>query len=482
MYISDFWQLQLFLGSGLLLGMVLLAIFISRQPQKPENTTSETASGTTDPIGIEPSEQNTENENHQKVLLITPDVTDRHMLLNFIDSWGIQADVCNSAVRGFAELLNAASSGNGYSTVIVDSLNLDMDPIQFSRSLRLDNALHTIHLIHISPGHNSEHEAQLIGAGYSRVLNTPLDKTILFDALHITEAKSLKSNNITRLINHYSSKEDLRQPIDILLATPDLDEQKSLRSILEQDGQRVYSVDSGSQALDALNTHQFDMVIIDFNLSDINGRDVIRLHYYTYLNQEWMPFIALVDEAATEIISECRETGVAAILIRPISEQKLLSTVSDIATSRTGLADNIDNYNRPLHNHNTPTKDNGNPALNIQTIMQLEHLSPNDNFLDQLISEFNHDVSQLLDAIERSIETNRFTEFKDLSHALRDSSCNIGADSLHCLSLRALQINRHNFQKQATQIAEELHVAQSKTEYALHNYVIRRDNSALEKE
>ncbi|MCP4994729.1 MAG: response regulator, partial [Gammaproteobacteria bacterium] len=195
----------------------------------------------------------------------------------------------------------------------------------------------------------------------------------------------------------------------------------------------VYSVDSGSQALDALNTHQFDMVIIDFNLPDIKGRDVIRLHYYTYLNQEWVPFIALVDEAATEVISQCRETGVAAILIRPISEQKLLSTVADIATSKARRADNLDNYNRPLHSHKTATKDNGNQALNIQTIMQLEHLSPSDNFLDQLISEFNRDVSQLLDAIEQSIETNRFTEFKDLSHALRDSSCNIGADSLHRL-------------------------------------------------
>ncbi|MCP3671159.1 MAG: response regulator, partial [Gammaproteobacteria bacterium] len=430
-----------------------MALLLLKQQQKTEKTATNAKHHTTNSINTELAARNIENQKHQKILLITPDATDRHMLLNFIDSWGIQVHVCNSAARGFAELLNTTNRENGYSTVIVDSLNLDMDPTQFSRSLRLDSTLDTIHLIHISPGQNSEYEAQLINAGYSRVVNTPLDKTILFDALHTTESKSPSNNNITHLINHYSSKENLRQPIDILLATPDLDEQKALRNILEHDGQRVYSVNNGSQALDALNTHQFDLVIIEFNMSDINGRDVIRLHYYTYLNQEWVPFVALVGEATAEVISQCRETGVATILVRPVSEQKLLSTIADIATSKAKQADSINNYNHPLHSLNEPTKNGHNQTLNIQTIMQLEHLSPSDDFLDQLISGFNHDVSQLLDAIERSIETNRFTEFKDLSHALRDSSCNIGADSLHRLSLQALQINRHNFQKQATQLA-----------------------------
>ncbi len=482
LYLSDFWHSQIYLGSGFLLGIILMALPISRQLQPRRSTIDAVTPQPTISLDAGSPLQNPEKQQHQKLLLITHDTTDRHLLLNHIDSWGIEVHVCNSTVRAFAELLNAANSGDGYSIVIMDSLNLDMDPLQFSRSLRLDNTLRTIHLMHLSPGQNSEHETKLIDAGYSRILNTPLDKTILFDALHTTKPRSPENNNITQLINHYSSKENSRQPIDILLAASDLDEQKSLRSILEQDGQRVYSVNSGSEALDALNTHQFDMVIIDFNIPDIQGKDIIRLYYYAYLNQDWVPFIALVDEATAEIISQCRETEVDAILTRPIQEQKLLTTVTDIATSRARQADNIDNINHPMHSHNTRVKDNSDQILNIQTLMQLEHFSSSNDFLNQLISKFNTDVSQLLDSIEQSIETNRFAEFKDLSHALRDSSCNIGADLLHRLSLQALQINQRNFQKQAALLAKKLHITQSKTKYALHNYLMRRNISTTKKE
>jgi len=480
LYLSSFWNSQLHLGIGLLLGMVLMARLVSRQQHQHKEQPVTTASNTTTPKT--PIPQDTETENNQKLLLITHDSADRHLLLNYIDSWNIDVHVCSSAVRGFRELLSAVDQGAGYSTVIVDSLNLDMDPDQFARSLLSDSTLCNIKLLHISPGHANEHKTQLINAGYSRILKTPLDKTILFDALHTTKAHSHNSSNITQLINHYSSKENLRQPSDILLATSDKTEQKHFRTVLEQDGQRVYSVENGSQALDALNTHQFDMVIIDFEMPDIKGGDVIRLYYYTYQNQDWVPFIALVDDATQDILSQCRDTEVNAVLVRPIQEHKLLSTVADIASSRAKQAESTDSSKyHTRSSHTDINKDNGR-VLNIQTLTQLEHLSSSNDFLDQLITRFNADMNQLLDTLEHCIEDNLFTEFKDQSHALRDSSCNMGADLLHQLSLQALQINQREFQKQAKQILDELHIAQSKTKYALHNYVMRRNNSATEKE
>lgn len=482
LYMSSFWYSQIYIGTGLLLGIILMTLLISRRLHNSNNTIGTAAPDSNSTQNGEIPLRNTEVHIKQKLLLITHDSTDRHMLLNYITSWEIEVQICNSAIRAFAELLNAADKGTGYSTIIVDSLNLEMDPGQFSRSLRSDDSLRAIHLIHISPGENSGHETQLIDAGYSRVLNTPLDKTILFNALHTTEQKPWEGNNVTQLINYYSNKESSRQPVDILLATPDLIEQDSFRSILEQDGQRVYSVDSGSQTLDALNTHQFDLAIIDFKMPDMDAKDVIRLYYYTNLNQDWVPFITLVDKATPEILSLCREAEVDAILVRPIQKQKLLSTVADVSTAKAKRADNIDNQINPIHSHDSQIKDNRRQVLNIPTLRQLEHLSSNNDFLEQLISNFNGDMSQLLDGIAQAIDNNLFTEFQDLSHALRDSSCNMGANLLYRVSLQALQINQHEFRKQAPLILDELHIAQSKTKYALHNYVEQRDNSATDKE
>ncbi len=472
LYFNDFWQSELSLSIGLLFGMVAMTMLISKHMQRD----------TTKVINTEQPSQNTEHNTGMKILLITQDSIDRHMVLNHIDSWEIPVTICNSSVRAFAELIHAADNGAGYTTVIVDSLNLDMDPSQFSKSLRLENKLSDINLIHISPGQSKEQEAQLLAKGYSKLISIPLDKTMLFDALHSSSTELHGDSNVTKLLSRYAGKANSTQPSDILLAIGNPIEQTLFRSILEKDGQRVYSVNTGSQALDALNTHQFDMVIIDLKMPDIDGKDVIRLYYYTYLNQEWVPFIALVDEATPSALSHCREAEVDAIMVRPVSEQKLLMTVADIAASKTKQIETVHSTPKPIRGSNSINAESNDPILNTHTLRQLEKLSSSEVFLERMISNFHKDMDKTLAGLQRAVANLQFTEFQDFAHALRDTSSNLGAVSLHRLSLMALHINQNEFQQQGNTLLDELHTALEKTMRALREYAIKSGNSATEQE
>lgn len=482
LYWSDYWNSQIPLGVGLLFGLALISIILYRDITKNSSDKGNHNSYSDKSTLMDKHIQSKGIPNNLKLLLITNDNKDRHMLLSYIDSWGINVDTYSSSVRAFAELVNSAENSDGYSTIIVDSLSLDMDPIQFAKYLRSESILSDIHLIYLSPEHTIEQKKQLLNAGYTTLLTTPIDKTILFDALHNSNAQIANDNNITKLIHHYSSKTDHKQTLDILLAACDGHEQKSLRAILENYGQRVYTVGNGSQTLDALNTHQFDLVILDFNMPDIKGKEIIRLYYYTYLNEDWVPFVALVDEATPDILSQCREAEVNAVLVRPIKEDELFITVADIASSKVKLPDNIDCHWLPHHAHKTMIRDCDNQILNTQTLSQLKELSISKDFLNQLTKKFNEDMDILMDGLEQAVHNNRFTIFKELTYALKDSSCNLGADSLHRLSLLALQINQREFQEQAKLLLEELHDTLSKTKYALQNYAIELDNSASKNE
>ncbi len=475
LYLNSYWNSQITLGIGLIFGLLFISLILYREiTNDPANKVINTEG----PAG----HLSRYDHSDLKLLLITNDSKDRHMLLSHIGSWGINVDTYNSSLRAFAELVNHAESDNRYTTVIVDSLNLDMNPIQLAKYIRLDSALSNIHLIHLSPEHSDEHKEQLLAAGYSTLLNTPIDKTILFDVLHSYNTQTTTGKNITRLIHHYSSKTSIKQPLDILLGVCNQVEQEFFRTTLERNGQRVYTVNSGSQTLDALHTHQFDLVILDFKMPDLEGKEIIRLYYYTYLNEDWVPFIALVDEATPEILSQCREADVNAILVRPVGQEELLITVADIASSKTKQDESIDEQMQPPHIHETLIKDDDNQILNTQTLMQLEELSSSNNFLSQLTTRFNQDMEILMEGLEQSINNNCFTDFKDLIYALKDSSCNLGANSLHKLSLLALQINQREFQGQAKLIVDELYETMTKTKYALQHYVTDRDNSASKNE
>ncbi len=473
LYLSSYWNSHLELGVGLISGLTFISLILFREITNNSNNNHIVQEETVKP---------TLKDKHSSlnVLFITNDTHDRHMLLSYIDSWGITIETSNSSLRAFAELANSAESENRFTTVIVDALNLDMDPIQLATYIKLDNALSKIHLIHISPEYSTDHETRLMDAGYSTLLKTPIDKTILFDALHTHNEQLAKGKNITKLISHYASKASFRQPLDILLAIADTTEQQQFRTNLENNGQRVYAVNSGSQTLDALNTHQFDIIILDFNMPDMGGNEIINLYYYTYLNEEWIPFIALVDAASPEVLSQCRDAEVNAILVRPVEENELLITVADIASSRTKRAENIDKHWQPPYIHETQIRDGNDQILNTKTLTQIEQLSSSNNFLEQLAANFNQDMDVLIEGIEKAIDNNCFTDYKDLIYALKDSSCNLGADALHKLSLIALQINQREFQGQATTILEDIKETLSKTKYALHNHALKQKSSATD--
>ncbi len=475
LYLSSYWNTHLELGVGLISGLTVISLILFREITNNYNVNQIVQDDTAEP---------TLKDKHSSlnVLFITNDTQDRHMLLSYIDSWGINIETSNSSLRAFAELANSAESENRFTTVIVDTLNLDMDPIQLAKYIKLDDALSKIHLIHISPEYSTDHETRLTDAGYSTLLTTPIDKTILFDALHTHNKQLAKGKNITKLINHYASKASFRQPLDILLAIADTTEQQQFRTNLENNGQRVYVVNSGSQTLDALNTHQFDIIILDFNMPDMRGNEIIKLYYYTYLNEEWIPFIALVDEASPEVLSQCRDAEVNAILARPVEENELLITVADIASSRTKRAENIDKHWQPPYIHETQIRDCNAQILNTKTLNQIEKLTTSNNFLEQLTTKFSQDMDTLMDDMELSIHNNCFTDFKDSAYALKDSSCNLGADALHKLSLFALQINQRDFQSQARIILTEIQQTLSKTKYALQAYTTKQKSSTFESE
>jgi two-component system sensor histidine kinase RpfC len=475
LYLSSYWNSHLELGVGLISGLTVISLILFREIANSSNYNQI--------IKAEPVNPKFKGEHSSlNVLFITNDTQDRHMLLSYIDSWGITIETSNSSLRAFAELANSADSENRFTTVIVDALNLDMDPVQLAKYIKLDDALSKIHLIHISPEYTTDHETRLMEAGYSTLLKTPIDKTILFDALHTHNEQTANGKNITRLIKHYSSKTNLIQPLDILLAIGNREEQEHFRNTLEQNGQRAYTANSGTETLDALQTHRFDLIILDFKMPDIEGKEIIKLYYYTYLNEDWVPFIALVDEANPEILSACREAEVNAILVRPVEIKELLITVADIASSKSKQTESIDKHWLPPHISNIQIKDSNDQILNTKTLLQLEELSSSNNFLSQLTSNFNQDMDILIDGLEQSIRSNCFTDFKDLIYALKDSSCNLGADALHKLSLLGLQINQREFQGQATIIVEELRDTMIQTKLALQNYVNKNDSSTSKSE
>ena len=99
-----------------------------------------------------------------------------------------------------------------------------------------------------------------------------------------------------------------------------------MRFILESKGAQVVSANSALLALNKLNENQFDLLISDLGMAEMDGYDLIRkVREKQHLNQDNLPAIALTDLVSTDE----REQGflIKLLPLKPCGFYKLPQTL-----------------------------------------------------------------------------------------------------------------------------------------------------------
>tara|TARA_B100000315_G_scaffold126052_1_gene115814 strand:- start:2391 stop:3764 length:1374 start_codon:yes stop_codon:yes gene_type:complete len=106
-----------------------------------------------------------------------------------------------------------------------------------------------------------------------------------------------------------------------------VDDEKSMRDFLsiflKQEGYQVKSAPSGKDAFDLLEKKEFDLVITDINMPDINGVDVLKKINSLNLNS---PVIMITAFASNETALEALNQGVYDYILKPfnVDEMKII--------------------------------------------------------------------------------------------------------------------------------------------------------------
>lgn len=103
--------------------------------------------------------------------------------------------------------------------------------------------------------------------------------------------------------------------------------------MLERAGFRVVECRTGQAAIDALSTHRFDLVVLDLNLPDMSGLDVLR----SLRLAKMPPVVGITASITPELMERAESAGMSRVLQKPISSEQLIETATAaIRTSRTG--------------------------------------------------------------------------------------------------------------------------------------------------
>ncbi len=413
------------------------------------------------------------------LLILSGSKKTQQEVADYIQGWGARFTQVESSIRAFAKLIEAADSGTPFQAVLVDQGSLDMEESQFAIALRAEPALQSLYLIHYGNSTLPSRIEQLYMAGYSGMLSTPLDKTLLFKALHNACETSAHHHDVVQLLDHYES-EKLLQPLDILIACNSANESRKIHRILTNSGHQVFIVDDAPQLLDALDNHHFDLAILDAEMPEISGVEAVKLYRFAHLSQPWIPFILLLDSPSSQTIQSCEAAEIKHLLAKPISPPRLMEAVAR-AMDTGEQTHNNGVFDYPAA-HGSTQYHGDSLILDTHQLNGLTRLGKGKAFLLELINQFDKESSELLDSLQFAAAGQDVTLLQDCGHKLKDTAGNLGALTLYRLAVRLSRIETLDLKAEVDDLVTDIEECRTATITALHEHLAMGNSSAYEQE
>ncbi|MCG8452253.1 MAG: response regulator [Spirochaetales bacterium] len=115
----------------------------------------------------------------------------------------------------------------------------------------------------------------------------------------------------------------------ILVVDDSISIRKSVRFVLEQDGHVVTEAANGKEGVVSLDQQQFDLVLTDINMPEMNGFDFTR-KVRSHPQHRFVPILVLTTESEGTMVQQGRDAGATGWIVKPFSNDKLLATVKKV--------------------------------------------------------------------------------------------------------------------------------------------------------
>ena len=377
-----------------------------------------------------------------------------------IRNWGGETIAVDNTTRLAAAL--SSSGGTPLGAVVVERSSLPCDPSAFLALLRdAPNPALPIILIESDPRVSVARDAQWVRDGYASVLRTPVNTTLLFNAIHAVISHDMP-HNVVSLANHFQAKTGHASQLRVLVAEDNPVNQRVICGLLKHAGHQVFLAHDGDEALAMLESEEqvYNLAIIDMHMPLLSGPEVVQR--WRFMEKGHLPIIMLTADARAEAQAACEEAGADTFLTKPVNSRELMDVIAQLS-------------NQPAI---TPV---AAPIL-LQQENELDESVLDDLaqigghvFVQDLLSSFEEDSERAVRDIERALTTQDYGQWHDQLHMLKGGASDVGATQLACLCAEAERIKPYEMTSMSVREKfDKVQRALAEAQAALSAYVDRK--------
>jgi len=415
----------------------------------------------------------------RRALVLSSEPETAESLRAHLSGWGVHVTTVDRSAQAFARIVGYSNAGTPFDFVIAVKEGLDMDTAGFARAVRSDATIHESRLILVTRGDDGGEPVAV--EGYGAALPTPVDKRMLFNALHLSGAGTRADDpTVGNLAEKYRGKSGGGRKLRVLVAEDNRTNQMVIGKILERAGHDFRIVANGEEVLDALKEQTFDIALLDLHMPVMGGVEAAKLSRFISPGSPRMPIVALTADATPEARAECEDAGMDACLTKPIDTRKLFDLFETLVPGGAAVR-RSPGEGAPEGEETAaaaPEGPDGLPCLEPRYLQELSDLGGTSDFVVRLAWTFLKGSKEKVRGLERAVADRDVEKARELAHALKGNSGQIGALALMRACERFSGIAAGELERNGGTYLEGVKEELSRARTALDEYLGSR-NSAV---
>ena len=351
-----------------------------------------------------------------RILVVDDNASHCEVLQNQIVCWGMRSDSVDSGSRALAYIRQAELEHDPYSIVLLDWHMPDMDGLELARTLTADSSIKTPQLVLLSASGFDTQSPIARQASIVNYLQKPVRQQLLLSCLCEVVGGKPVDKPVEPEPKHRFTGE-------ILLAEDNVVNQEVAIGMFMTLGCHVDLAENGKTALTTVMGKQYDLILMDCHMPEMNGFDASRqIRDYEYRQGlSRTPIVALTADIKKGIEAECAEAGMDGYLSKPFNQKKLANLLkqwlrSDESASEPGAQVAT----------NAILKEE---VIDSDALQELRNLSTaiGRDVLGKSVQYFLKQTPKDVDEMRRAIAEGDMELLGMTAHSLKSSSASLGA-------------------------------------------------------
>ena len=275
-----------------------------------------------------------------KVLAVDDNATNRMLMITLLNHWGCRYETAADGATALALLHEAVEQGDPYRIALLDQEMPGMDGDDLCRLIKADPLLNATLMVMVTSLGLRGDAAQLAKIGFAAYLTKPVRQKQLHECLELVLGRAnqppshQQTSEVSKTTEVYlkgpgivtrHTVAEAGHTVRILLAEDNVINQKVAQQMLKKLGYSADVVANGLEAVRALKMINYDMVLMDCQMPEMDGFEATAMIRSpdSNVHNHTIPIIAMTANAMKGDREKCLEAGMNDYLAKPVKKDEL---------------------------------------------------------------------------------------------------------------------------------------------------------------